>query len=281
MVDGGDGIAVMQAHRPLSSESRRHAEEALNEPTGEARAAALAKFTDEVTDAVGAEAARQFEWAILATLRQSKWDGEGALRRMKALCEFARRHAEYFEAADAEQFRAIAAIGLTSHLPTRTAKNELVMLIDGQKLRAFATAYTMRDMLRYSVFYMSLLLADETTQVHGAIILENLQDYPIFALNTMKGMGPSGMRASFEWLGASPLRLRGLYACKQPWYVAVMLALVKPFMSRKLKERTHLYGEDTATMLAEAGLQPEQVPPEYGGTLQGFDPAWFIARAEK
>ena len=84
------------------------------------------------------------------------------------------------------------------------------------------------------------------------------------------------MKATFGWLGAAPLRLRGLYACRQPRYVSVMLALVKPFMPKKLRERTHLYGEDTAAMLAAAGLRPEQVPPEYGGTLQGFDPAWYL-----
>ena len=84
------------------------------------------------------------------------------------------------------------------------------------------------------------------------------------------------MKASFGWLGAAPLRLRGLYACRQPWYVGMMLRLVKPFMSAKLRVRTHLYGEDTAAMLAAAGLQPEQVPPEYGGTLAGFDPAWYL-----
>ena len=122
-----------------------------------------------------------------------------------------------------------------------------------------------------------LLLKDEETQVNGAIILENLDNYPIFALNSMKGMGPSGMRASFDWLGAAPLRLRGLYACKQPWYVGFMLALVKPFMSRKLRERTNLYGADTAKMLAEAGLKAEHVPPAYGGTMEGFDPAWFLS----
>ena len=70
----------------------------------------------------------------------------------------------------------------------------------------------------------------------------------------MKGMGPSGMRASFDWLGAALLRLRGL--CKQPWYVGMMLALVKPFMPKKLRERTHLYGND-AKMLSEAGLSPK------------------------
>jgi hypothetical protein len=55
-----------------------------------------------------------------------------------------------------------------------------------------------------------------------------------------------------------------------------MLGLVKPFMPRKLRERTQLYGNDTAKMLSEAGLSPEHVPPEYGGTLEGFDPAWFL-----
>ena len=89
-----------------------------------------------------------------------------------------------------------------------------MLLIDGVKLKDYAKAYTMTDMLRYSVFYMTLLLHDEETQVNGAIILENLDNYPIFALNTMKGMGPSGMKASFDWLGAAPLRLRGIYACK-------------------------------------------------------------------
>ncbi len=59
----------------------------------------------------------------------------------------------------------------------------------------------------------------------------------------------------------------------------MMLALARPFMSKKLKERTHLYGSNTAKMLEEAGLRPEQVPPPYGGTLQGFDPAWYLSQA--
>ena len=46
-----------------------------------------------------------------------------------------------------------AQVGMTSHLPTRTAKGELVLLIDGQRLKDYAKAYTMTGMLRYSVFY--------------------------------------------------------------------------------------------------------------------------------
>ena len=258
----------------LSAETRRVAEDTLNEPRD--GGAALAAFTSRVTEAVGAEAVAPFEWALLATLRQSKWDGDVALARMKKLVEFAAKNAKYFDGAHADEFDSQCAIGMLGHLPTRNANGELVLLINGKRLTPYAKCYTLTDMLRFSVFYMTLLLKDEETQVNGAIILQDLEDYPLFALNSMKGMGPSGMKACFDWLGAAPLRLRGLYSCKQPWYVGAMLMLVKPFMSRKLRERTHLYGKDTAKMLADAGLQPEQVPPEYGGTLEGYDPAWFL-----
>ncbi len=289
------------------SEARRVAAETLNEPSGSEREAVLNAFSQRVEEAIGAEAAERFSWAKLATLRQSKWDQALALERMKKLGAFAAKHAEYFESAEPAEFAGQAAIGMTSHLPTRNSRGELVMLIDGQKLGEYAKAHTVKDMLRFSVFYMTLLLHDDETQLRGAVILENLEDYPIFALNSMKGMGPSAMKASFGWLGAAPLRLRGLYVCKQPWcaararmararpaplrarkpsgrraphrYVGMMLALARPFMSKKLKERTHLYGSNTPKMLEEAGLSPEQVPPQYGGTLQGFDPAWYLSQA--
>ena len=262
---------------PLSARSRRTAEQELNEPLSEhAISTSLTDFRQRVAAAIGEERASQLDWAVLATLRQSKWDANKALERMTTLAKFAQNNAKYFDGATATEFLGQAEIGMLSHLPTRTASGELVLLIDGKKLAPYAKSYTLVDMLRFSVFYMSMLLKDEQTQVHGVIILENLENYPIFALNTMKGMGPSGMKTSFEWLGAAPLRLRGLFACKQPWYVGLMLGLVKPFMSKKLRERTHLFGSDTAKMLATAELAPEHVPPEFGGTLKDFDPAWFL-----
>jgi hypothetical protein len=199
----------------LTAKSRQTAETELNEPATEAaQAPILAAFKERVRAAIGADLAAQLDWAMLATLRQSKWDLEKASGRMEKLAAFASKNSKYFDGQSPGEFLGQAQIGMTSHLPTRTSSGELVLLIDGVKLKDYAKAYTMTDMLRYSVFYMTLLLHDEETQVNGAIILENLDNYPIFALNTMKGMGPSGMKASFDWLGAAPLRLRGIYACK-------------------------------------------------------------------
>lgn len=259
----------------LSSETRQRASRQINEPDD--TAPALAAFAARAAEVLSAEDARRFRWAYSAALRQAKWDADRALERVQALARFAAAHPELFSELRAAEFTGQAALGMCSHLPTRTTRGETVLLVHGERLGAFAKEYTMRDMLRYSVFYMTHLMHDEETQANGVIVVENLEDYPLFALNAMKGASPSGFRASFEWLGACPVRLRGIYACRQPWYIGLMLALVKPFMSKKLRDRVRLYGRDTAAMLADAGLTPEQIPPEYGGTLQGFDPSWYLA----
>ena len=153
------------AKMTIAAASQRSAEAELNEPQPDKKPAVIAAFKHAVVSAIGEEAASQLEWAILAALRQSKWDTDKALERMQKLATFKEKNAQYFDNQTPQEFAGPAAIGMTSHLPTRTKDGELVMLIDGQKLKEFAKQYTMRDMLRYSVFYMALLLHDEETQV--------------------------------------------------------------------------------------------------------------------
>jgi len=263
-----------RARMVLTPSSAAKAKEELNEP--EDAAAVVAALRARVLAAQGDEEARRWEWALAATLRQVKWDADRAFEKLSELSAFAAKRPHLFAALNAQEFVGQATIGVTSHLPTRNNRGELVLLLNGEAMSELAREHTMQDMLRYSVFYMTHLMQDEETQVNGVVIVENLHNYPMMALNRMKGVGPTGMKASFEWLKVSPMRLRGIYAIRQPWYVGVMLAMVKPFMSAKLRERVALFGADTSGMLAAAGLTPEQLPPEYGGTLQGFDTAWHL-----
>jgi hypothetical protein len=77
-------------------------------------------------------------------------------------------------------------------------------------------------------------------------------------------------------MNINPLRVRGIYACNQPWYVGVMLEMVSLFMSKKLKERIYLFDDNVGAMLVAAGLTANQVPPRFGGILEGFDYAWHL-----
>jgi len=258
----------------LHTASKAKAKVELNEP--EDTAAMVAAVRARVVAAQGSEEAGRWEWALLATLRQVKWEPDRAFEKIEQLSAFAAKRPELFASLTAQEFVGQATIGVMSHLPSRNDRGELVLLLNGEAMTELARAHSMQDMLRFSVFYMTHLMQDENTQVNGVIIVENLRNYPMMALNRMKGVGPTGMWTSFEWLKVSPMRLRGIYAIHQPWYVGMMLSMVKPFMSDKLRRRIALFGADTRGMLAAAGLKPEQVPPEYGGTLQGFDAAWHM-----
>lgn len=258
----------------ISEASKQKAIAELNEPSNIDEV--LTSARERVIELIGADEQRRFEWALLAMLRQTKWDVDRAVDKMVALSAYAAKNPHCFVDATATEFIGQASVGMMSHLPTTNSRGELVLLVDGEKLTPYAKDYNLTEMLRFSVFYMSVIMADEETQVNGVIIVENLQNYPMMALSRMAGTSLAGIKASFDWMNLSPLRVRGIYAFYQPWYIGMMLGMTKPFMSKKLKERVYLFGDDVAAMLAAAGLTPEQIPPRFGGTLENFDYAWHL-----
>ena len=112
-------------------------------------------------------------------------------------------------------------------------------------------------------------------QVHGAAIYENFADFSMrqsFKLNA--AMPPWVMRANFHYIQkCAAYRLGGIYVANQPAFMNFLWALVRPFMTPKMRERVHLLGKDVS---AFAGVMDEaQLPVEFGGTLQEDPMAWF------
>ena len=130
---------------------------------------------------------------------------------------------------------------------------------------------TFDELLRFSTWNSIQTLSGtegEQTSINGCILIENLENYPMSAMNSMAGVTMGSVRTQFSFLNVTPLRIRGIYAFKQPWYIGMMVSMMWPFMSSKLYTRVKLYGNDSAQMLQDAGLQPEQVPVLYGGPCQ-------------
>ena len=74
-----------------------------------------------------------------------------------------------------------------------------------------------------------------------------------------------------EFQDTFPARVKGLHLINQPWYVSMLLAIVRPFMKQKLRDRlTH--GADLSSL--HEYIDPEQLPAEFGGPEFRGTNAW-------
>jgi hypothetical protein len=186
-------------YMPLLPASQLKASEELNEPSNPDEV--IAQAHGLVLELIGAEEQQHFEWALLAMLRQAKWDIHQAAKKIYVLLAYAGRHPKLFQDASAGEFIRQAGVKMMSHLPARNSWGELVILVDGEKFSPYAREYTLTDMLRFSVFYMSVIMHDKETQaaqVSGVVIVENLENYPLTALSRMSGTSLSGIKACFD-----------------------------------------------------------------------------------
>ena len=86
---------------------------------------------------------------------------------------------------------------------------------------------------------------------------------------------PSGvMRKNFHYVQrCAAYRLGAIVVVNQPTYMSFMWAIVRPFMSAKMRSRVHLLGSDL-NKLHEL-MDPADLPPEFGGTSTEDPMAWF------
>ena len=112
-------------------------------------------------------------------------------------------------------------------------------------------------------------------QVFGASIYENFEGFSLLqSVKLNATMPPSVMRANFHYIQkCAAYRLGGIWVAKQPRFMNIMWALVRPFMSAKLRERVHLLGPEVSRFAAE--MDAAALPAEFGGSLEEDPMAWF------
>lgn len=67
-----------------------------------------------------------------------------------------------------------------------------------------------------------------------------------------------------------PARIKGIHFIGQPWYVEATLAVFKPFLKDKSKNKIHLHGNNLSNL--HQFVCPEILPPELGGEGSSIDP---------
>ena len=136
------------------------------------------------------------------------------------------------------------------------------------------------DNFRTMILLLDKLIESEETQVHGVCLINNLVDIPfstIFKLTQTeqmrKGMFIELLQDCF------PCRFKGLHLVNQPWYMSLLLGILRPFMKQKMRERLFLHGVDYVTLYEH--FDPELLPSSIGGSGEEFDEHCLLQLFEK
>jgi len=133
--------------------------------------------------------------------------------------------------------------------------------------------YTYMSLCRAVWYAAHVALESETAQKHGIIMLHDPSraSFSQFDLRFARQILP-GMQ------GAVPLRLAALHNCKPPSFLPIVYAMVKIFLSERIKNRILFHSGKTSKVLkalALYGLDETMIPCELGGNVVVDSKAWF------
>lgn len=115
----------------------------------------------------------------------------------------------------------------------------------------------------YKMFLMILekLIEDEEIQVHGISILDNMEGMSWhlgYAFIRCEQLG-----ALIELQDSFPIRFKGFHMFNQPWYLSMIMAVVRPFLSQKHRDRIQAHGSNFNSL--HDYIQPSDLPANFGG----------------
>lgn len=71
-----------------------------------------------------------------------------------------------------------------------------------------------------------------------------------------------------------PIRFKAVHFVGQPWYVEAALAVIRPFLKEKTRDRIHLHGSNLSTL--HESITKDILPTELGGEAAAINPLDWV-----
>jgi hypothetical protein len=187
-----------------------------------------------------------------------------------------------YQSFRAEDFRTFYSIGFMRAINARTSdSNAFVMALMPQKLKV-GDIPDPSVMLKWSMWTLNHAVHDPYLQVGGQLIIETFEGMSFFQAATFgRGIIPQNiMSANMKFMSdCAPFRLRGIWIFHQGLVMNILLAIVRPFLSAKMKRRIRAFGSDFTEL--HAVVDRSKLPVEFQGTSSDEGLGWFNAMKAK
>ena len=140
-----------------------------------------------------------------------------------------------------------------------------------------STKYTTESMVRAFWYVLHAATEDLEAQQHGVIVIVDPQRAYFSQFDST--IGKLFMNSMS---GVLPLRLSGIHICYPPYFVSMVLPIVKMFMPERMQKRIRFHTgsqEDVVrTLNDQFGLAASMLPKEIGGTMNVDHLGWLAKR---
>ncbi|CAL1684912.1 unnamed protein product [Lasius platythorax] len=156
--------------------------------------------------------------------------------------------------------------GIPGVLPARDRKGRCVLIILASQWDPIAVPAL--SVQRAIFLVLEILIQDPRNQQSGFVAVV---DWSGFSLRQGSALGAAALRNLIAALrGRFPARFKAIHFLSAPLYIQATLALVKPFLDEKTRNKIYLHGNNLSTL--HQHLPTDILPAELGGTGPAFNP---------
>ena len=119
------------------------------------------------------------------------------------------------------------------------------------------------DCFKTFLLILEKLMEDEEVQVHGVSVFDNLTGSSLSLVYSFMRTEHIQRSVLVDLQDSYPIRFKALHLVNQPWYVSMVMSLVKPFLKQKHRDRIHAHGNNFDAI--HQLLHPADLPEDFGG----------------
>ena len=269
VADKLEGEEVLDGLSKLSGKSLEKAKEELNEDPAN-RMKSIEELRDKIASWKPAKneekslaLGRTESKFLLMFLRARKFDVDKALQLYINYHAFRLKHSSMLKDLNLKAIEHVLHTGVIKVLDSRFVDGSKAICVYPGRWDSVNIPFV--DNFRATLLVLDRLVEDEETQVHGFSVIYDFTDSSFMSMLKVaqselitKGVLMELLQESF------PARFKGVHLVKQPWYISIVLSVIRPFMKQKLRDRIlgHGYNLDSLHRYIES----DGLPQELGGS---------------
>lgn len=210
---------------------------------------------------------------LLMFLRARKFDVDKALQLYVNYHVFRHKHSSMLADLNLKSVEHVLETEVIKVLDSRCLDGSKVLCVYPGRWDSVNIPFV--DNFRATLLVLDKLIQDEETQVHGFSVVYDFTGSSFMSVLKVAQSELITKGVLIELLQESfPARFKGVHLLHQPWYVSIVLSVIRPFMKQKLRDRIHSHGEDFKSL--HMFIEAENLPEELGGNLDNHNATYKL-----